>query len=169
MAVFFRIYITSFFLRLSELKFCEIYFFLLTRYEFPSMINFKFCIKCPSFLRQSIWTSAIPWIVMAFILCNLRTLVFCLVLKKSVSMHNERSLVKAKKLSGDFSKEVKQQHQSKLYWRQIFPHKESLVFFKNIILIYKNTFCPVGWGCRIHRLLLCRGVRTSQRLSWIWH
>ena len=19
--------------------------------------------------------------------------------------------------------------------------------------------CPVGWGCRIHRLLLCRGVR----------
>ena len=21
--------------------------------------------------------------------------------------------------------------------------------------------CPVGWGCRIHRLLLCRGVTTS--------
>ena len=21
-------------------------------------------------------------------------------------------------------------------------------------------FCPVGWGCRIHRLLLCRGVRS---------
>ena len=22
-----------------------------------------------------------------------------------------------------------------------------------------TTTCPVGWGCRIHRLLLCRGVR----------
>ena len=21
--------------------------------------------------------------------------------------------------------------------------------------------CPVGWGCRIHRLLLCRGVRPT--------
>ena len=24
-----------------------------------------------------------------------------------------------------------------------------------------NTNCPVGWGCRIHQLLLCRGVRPS--------
>ena len=23
----------------------------------------------------------------------------------------------------------------------------------------KKVCCPVGWGCRIHRLLLCRGVR----------
>ena len=22
-----------------------------------------------------------------------------------------------------------------------------------------HSFCPVGWGCRTHRLLLCRGVR----------
>ena len=22
-------------------------------------------------------------------------------------------------------------------------------------------FCPVGWGCRIHRLLLCRGIRPQ--------
>ena len=22
-----------------------------------------------------------------------------------------------------------------------------------------TLYCPVGWGCRIHRLLLCRGVR----------
>ena len=31
--------------------------------------------------------------------------------------------------------------------------------------------CPVGWGCWIHRLLLCRGVRTPppQRVSWLWH
>ena len=31
--------------------------------------------------------------------------------------------------------------------------------------------CPVGWGCRIHWLLLCRLVRPPppQRVSWIWH
>ena len=35
---------------------------------------------------------------------------------------------------------------------------------------YIHTYtCPVGWGCRIHRLLLCRGVRPPQRVSWIWH
>ena len=28
---------------------------------------------------------------------------------------------------------------------------------------------PVGWGYRIHRLLLCRGERFLQRVSWIWH
>ena len=26
--------------------------------------------------------------------------------------------------------------------------------------------CPVSWGCRIHRLLLCRGVRPPQWMSW---
>ena len=25
--------------------------------------------------------------------------------------------------------------------------------------ISQSNHCPVGWGCRIHRLLLCRGVR----------
>ena len=28
-----------------------------------------------------------------------------------------------------------------------------------------NLNCPVGWGCRIHRLLLCRGVRPPW-VSW---
>ena len=28
--------------------------------------------------------------------------------------------------------------------------------------------CPVGWGCRIHWLLPCRGVRLPQRVFWIW-
>ena len=28
---------------------------------------------------------------------------------------------------------------------------------------------PVGWGCRIHWLHLCRGVRLSQQVSWIWY
>ena len=33
-----------------------------------------------------------------------------------------------------------------------------------------NRICPVGWGSRIHRLLLCRGVRPHpQRVFWIWH
>ena len=38
-----------------------------------------------------------------------------------------------------------------------------------IIVVIKIVHCPVGWGCRIHWLLLCRGVRPPQRVSWIWH
>ena len=26
--------------------------------------------------------------------------------------------------------------------------------------------CPVDWGCKIHRLLLCRGVELPQGVSW---
>ena len=26
-------------------------------------------------------------------------------------------------------------------------------------LMYSTAACPVSWGCRIHQLLLCRGVR----------
>ena len=26
--------------------------------------------------------------------------------------------------------------------------------------------CPVGWGCRIHRLYLCRGIRTIKECPW---
>ena len=29
--------------------------------------------------------------------------------------------------------------------------------------------CPVGWGCRMHGLHLCRGVRPSQQVFWILH
>ena len=28
-----------------------------------------------------------------------------------------------------------------------------------------SSVCPVGWGCRIHRLLLCRGVRPPPLTS----
>ena len=28
-----------------------------------------------------------------------------------------------------------------------------------------NSSCPVGWGCRIHRLLLCKKVDHPQRVS----
>ena len=34
--------------------------------------------------------------------------------------------------------------------------------FLTYVIIGPSTWqspCPVGWGCRIHRLLLCRGVR----------
>ena len=30
------------------------------------------------------------------------------------------------------------------------------MFFKRVFLCH---ICPVGWGCRIHRLHLCRGLR----------
>ena len=37
----------------------------------------------------------------------------------------------------------------------------------NYCCLFKTKFsCPVGWGCRIHRLLLCRGVRPPQWVSW---
>ena len=47
----------------------------------------------------------------------------------------------------------------------------AVFLFPNWLPYQKSTFystlysCPVGWGCRIHRLLLCRGVRppTSVR------
>ena len=31
------------------------------------------------------------------------------------------------------------------------------------------TFHRIGWGCRRHRLRLCRGVKPTQWVSWIWH
>ena len=34
---------------------------------------------------------------------------------------------------------------------------------------YSYVQGPVGWGCWIHRLHLCRGVKFSQRVDWIWH
>ena len=34
----------------------------------------------------------------------------------------------------------------------------------------QDRLCPIGWGCRIHRLLLRRGVRLPhQWVSCIWH
>ena len=41
---------------------------------------------------------------------------------------------------------------------------------KYIYQLTRTRSCPVGWGCRIHRLLLCRGVRlpTPKRVSLIY-
>ena len=31
-----------------------------------------------------------------------------------------------------------------------------------------NNLSPISWGCRIHRLHLCRVVRLPQQVPWIW-
>ena len=36
----------------------------------------------------------------------------------------------------------------------------NLNFFNSLLSIFISFSCLVGWGCRIHRLLLCRGVRS---------
>ena len=45
---------------------------------------------------------------------------------------------------------------------QIFNHFLNL---KPFTIVQTNELCPVGWGCRIYRLLLCRGVRPSPNES----
>ena len=51
---------------------------------------------------------------------------------------------------------------------KMIPIKDNysvLVFILNISLwVFLAT---VGWGCRIHRLHLCRGVRLQQQVPWI--
>ena len=34
-----------------------------------------------------------------------------------------------------------------------------------LALSLSHSSCPVGWGCRIHQLLHCRGARPPQRVS----
>ena len=41
------------------------------------------------------------------------------------------------------------------------------LMIKNIFIFLYNL-CPVGWGCRIHRLLLCRGVRPPTNESPVY-
>ena len=41
-------------------------------------------------------------------------------------------------------------------WQLIGPSSTILIRRNHLPSIF---FCSVGWGCRIHRLLLCRGVR----------
>ena len=41
-------------------------------------------------------------------------------------------------------------------------YKPNLCIIHIVLYIYAYTFaCPVGWGCRIYLLHLCRGVRLS--------
>ena len=43
----------------------------------------------------------------------------------------------------------------------VYAHKCIQVYVHIYMCDSVSTFtrCPVGWGCRIHRLFLCRGVR----------
>ena len=45
------------------------------------------------------------------------------------------------------------------------------ILYFNSFLYQQNHTSPVSWGCRIHRLHLCRGVRPPpyQHMSWILH
>ena len=46
---------------------------------------------------------------------------------------------------------------------RVYFYKFNLLYFKifscNFGKSTRKDICPVGWGCRIYRLLLCRGVR----------
>ena len=49
----------------------------------------------------------------------------------------------------------------KFYVKQFTLALAQAKWFQVLLCITNNSFnCPVGWGCRIHRLLLCRRVRT---------
>ena len=53
-----------------------------------------------------------------------------------------------------------------------FPSlKQNFIAYRSYIYIYIYIYHTslVGWGCRIHRLHLCRGVRLTQWVFWIWH
>ena len=55
-----------------------------------------------------------------------------------------------------------------------FTTKHNLVifFFWGSLCWWSAAFsvgCPLSWGCRIHQLHLCRGVRPTQWVSCIWH
>ena len=46
---------------------------------------------------------------------------------------------------------------------------KSLPFTSSKLLFcYLNSNWPVDWGCRIHWLHLCRGVRLNQWVFWWW-
>ena len=49
-----------------------------------------------------------------------------------------------------------------------FPKKCKWLSHRNILNII-TLVDPVGWGCRIHRLHLCRGVRHPQQVSCFGH
>ena len=44
------------------------------------------------------------------------------------------------------------------YWGS--QNSEPLLLPVSPTWLYQVSDCPVGWGCRIHQLHLCRGVRT---------
>ena len=58
---------------------------------------------------------------------------------------------------------------SSIYHSRLYHYHQCMrVIFLLSWVYFSVYFCPVGWGCRIHRLLLCRGGKTPtpQRVSW---
>ena len=54
-------------------------------------------------------------------------------------------------------------------WKKNKMHMAHMFSIAAVILLVTNA-SPVSWGCRIHQLHLCRGVRSSpQWVSWICH
>ena len=70
-------------------------------------------------------------------------------------------------------------------WWEAATNKQKVIFLQAALTVEQNSlagnpficiccitvlsYCPVGWGCRIHQLYLCSGVRPLQWVSWIWH
>ena len=60
----------------------------------------------------------------------------------------------------NLAKELKKKHNKKLWNRKVSTIPIVIVAFSTVTTgLSKGVDCPVSWGCRIHRLLLCRGVR----------
>ena len=55
-------------------------------------------------------------------------------------------------------------HWSAIYIAKVICDKQillwSAIYIAKVICDNQILLCPVGWGCRIHRLILCRGVRA---------
>ena len=49
-----------------------------------------------------------------------------------------------------------------IFWFSACSCSPSHVYFRDfaVLLFVLTLACPVGWGCKIHWLCLCRGVRT---------
>ena len=39
------------------------------------------------------------------------------------------------------------------------------IIWNKIIFTFNSVYCPISWGCRIHRLHLCRGVKKARSIQ----
>ena len=51
-------------------------------------------------------------------------------------------------------------------WTKEVNWYQSVDISTNLLYVIYHWSGPVGWGCRIHWLHLCKGIRYSQRVSW---
>ena len=56
---------------------------------------------------------------------------------------------------------------------QITENNQRLLSHKTVVClldwVLQSFPCSLSWGCRIHRLHICRGVWPPQQVSLIWH